>query len=428
MKILRAQTQPDNTHAKTARATADWLAKLGICVIPIGSRTKTPFVKWEQFQTRLPTEQERWRWWGGDRGQGVAIVLGEVSGNLASRDFDVAEAYDRWRESHPELAATLPTVRTRRGFHVYFRVSEAFSALTVRKLGDGELRVSGCFNLAPPSQHPDGGRYEWVREMLPLTSLPILDPYSAGLATDIRSGDWTETTENTEPTENTERTERTEPTENTEATETTEAIKGGVGCFKTNLAPESPILRDRDIAEVIAATLPEATGQREGKLFMLARRLKGMPAFADAPVQSLKPIVREWHRQALPVIGTKPFEETWFAFARGWGRVKFPAGEDPIDQIVAKCRELPPPKCADEYEQPALKLLVTILRELARSQRGGMFFLSCRTGARHLGEPRTTVAVWLKGLVVDEVLSVVEAGSARTMKATRYRYMPPLDA
>ena len=53
---------------------------------------------------------------------GLAVVLGSRSGDLAARDFDDADAFERWKQGHPDLAEILPIVRTGRpdgGYHVY---------------------------------------------------------------------------------------------------------------------------------------------------------------------------------------------------------------------------------------------------------------------------------------------------------------------
>jgi hypothetical protein len=68
---------------------------------------------------------------------GLVIVLGAVSGGLAVRDFDQADAYRAWATSHPDLADSLATARTHRGFPVYGRLEqEAFA-----DLGDGGQRT-----------------------------------------------------------------------------------------------------------------------------------------------------------------------------------------------------------------------------------------------------------------------------------------------
>jgi hypothetical protein len=63
----------------------------------------------------------------------VAVILGDVSGNLCCRDFDNAGAYQAWVAQTPDYASTLPTAQTARGFHVYFTAT----GQATQKLGDG---------------------------------------------------------------------------------------------------------------------------------------------------------------------------------------------------------------------------------------------------------------------------------------------------
>ena len=61
-------------------------------------------------------------------------------------------------------------------------------------------------------------------------------------------------------------------------------------------------------------------------VFELARALKAIPALADAEARDSRDPVRRWHERALPIIGTKPFDETWADFVTAWPRVKHPKG------------------------------------------------------------------------------------------------------
>jgi hypothetical protein len=94
---------------------------------------------------------------------GLAVILGQVSGWLACRDFDSVEPYFKWANRYPDLAARCPTVKTRRGFHVYFRNADRGNLFI--KWSDGDIRgASTHYVLLPPSEHPDGGLYKWLAE------------------------------------------------------------------------------------------------------------------------------------------------------------------------------------------------------------------------------------------------------------------------
>ena len=139
-------------------------------------------------------------------------------------------------------------------------------------------------------------------------------------------------------------------------------------------------------------------GQRRKCLFDFARRLKAIPALADAVPAMLDPIIRQWHAAALPIIGTKPIDDSLLDFAKAWKCVKHPFGAGPIADVFEKAKRPPVPEAAKRFEQPALRLLVSACRELQHTAGERSFFLACRTAAPYLGVDHSTAARWLDGL------------------------------
>jgi len=137
---------------------------------------KSGAVRWKRFQTFRATEEVLRRWFEKNPDWQIGVICGAVSGGLICRDFDAPGAYEAWAKAHGELAATLPTVRTGRGWHVYFRARD----LRFRALADGEYRGEKHFVVLPPSRHPNGARYAWTVP-LPEGELPMLSPIEAGL-------------------------------------------------------------------------------------------------------------------------------------------------------------------------------------------------------------------------------------------------------
>lgn len=185
-----ATTNPQTREERAAVRTAalEYLAA-GLSVLPIGG-DKRPLGKWEHFQTERATPETVATW----AGPGVGILGGSISGNLWILDFDyhAEEIYPAWRAllaaRYPALAAALegaPVARTSKGYHVYLRLPEArrnetLAAATVeeddkRKLEKYiETRGEGGYVVAPPSPHPSGARYQWLR---PLNGdIPMLSP------------------------------------------------------------------------------------------------------------------------------------------------------------------------------------------------------------------------------------------------------------
>jgi hypothetical protein len=339
---------------------------------------------WRPFQERAADEATLRRMFARPGVTGLAVVCGAVSGGLAVRDFDRRDSYEAWARDNPDDAACLPTVKTARGFHVYGRVdSEAFEVF-----GDGELRAdSGHYVLLPPSLHPDGIVYTWTVP-LPGSTLP---PFPHSLTKRENGAD----REDREDRENRE-----------------------------NRAPSPSLLSSLSdaVENAIVATLPRTQGQRHDHVFKLARYLKAIPSLEDAEIRTLRPIVERWHSRALPVIGTKPFLETWADFVHAWENVKVPAGKGAVETAFTQAvASVPPPIATNLYGQGPIVLLAALCRELQRIAGDGEFYLDCRTAGKLIGVAHTTAWEYLNVLCADGVLAAGAKGNQ--IKASRFRFV-----
>lgn len=165
------------------------LLRAGISAVPIAcDGTKRPAVAWKAYQSRLATEEEARRWWGGQRPHGIAAICGEVSGGLELIDFDrlTDETYPAWcrliEESCPGLLERLIVVRTPRrpvgGMHVWYRfpgirqgnqklASDPGAPSDERTLI--ETRGEGGYALlpgGPDAVHQCGRPYEYLADSL----------------------------------------------------------------------------------------------------------------------------------------------------------------------------------------------------------------------------------------------------------------------
>lgn len=386
----------------TLRCALDYVGQWGWCVIPIPYRRKNARIRWKQFQTARPDCEQEQKWFGNGQASNMAVVLGPVSGNLCCRDFDVAESYTAWAKAHPDLAGLLPTVKTCKGYHVYFQADRD----GIEHLGDGELRSRGGYCMLPPSVHPDGPAYEWI---IPPTkvNLLVIDPEEAGFVP--KNCNVTENTENTEENRGEQKRLR----------------GGGDECHKA-------IDVNEKIHAAIDRTLPTEYGTRHRRVFDLARELKSMPEYTEAGPRVFAPVVlREWHRRAMPNINTKEFEETLIDFMKAWPSIKYSIGESPMAEIYDRAVRLDPPAVAIEKHPDHTKLivLISLCRELQRAAGDGPFYLSCRTAARLLDVSPKHVSRWFFLLEDEDVLRVVVKGGTRENPrlATRFRYMPNLN-
>ncbi len=180
--------QPSAVHA-----VAVGYVSANFCVLPIkpdGSKSPSLGEKWDEYQTRQPTDGELRNWFQEGFLDGVAIVGGMVSGGLGVIDVEYEDFWEAWsgivEEQAPGLLARLPVVRSpgkdpTGGRHIYFRCIE--SVIATRKLasmtkaiafartGDEgrvtaiEIKGEGGYVLAPgcPAEcHPSGRFYQHI--------------------------------------------------------------------------------------------------------------------------------------------------------------------------------------------------------------------------------------------------------------------------
>lgn len=145
-------------------------AALGFNVIPVTAGDKTPAVSsWLTYQRRLSTDAERALWWQSGIPHSLAVVTGEISGNLAVIDCD---DMDTARDVIARLPPTM-TVQTGHGMHVYVRLESARATIGFRLRGKlHHVRCGGAYVVAPPSIHPSGAVYRFVDDLDPVTLAP----------------------------------------------------------------------------------------------------------------------------------------------------------------------------------------------------------------------------------------------------------------
>lgn len=393
--------------------------ELGWALLPLKMATKRPAVRWERFQKQRPDVEQLGKWFNGKCDYGLAVIYGQVSGGLASRDFDDLDSYERWAAAHPDLAKKLPTVETRRGRHVYCRFAADDVAEFRRLIGKpdgtgaihcdgGELRIgAGCYCVIPNSRHPSGFVYQWLKS-------PFDGPIP--LLTVTESGFWPD------PLHATQRTQKTQTTQRTQA-----ILGVCVGGEATSAAVVSSPLDGRTTEErveaAIQATLPLEQGQRNHQVFEFARWLKAIPTLVGADFDQLRPIVREWHDRAKPRIRTQAFEETWADFIHAWKKAKYPKGTEPMAKIVAAAFASEVPECVKHYESEEMKSLASLCRELQRIAGSSPFYLGTNAIAEYFKVNRSTASRWLAVLTVDRVIELVAKGSLAKKRVSEFRYL-----
>lgn len=148
----------------------------GFSVIPVKRSDKKPYVKWEDFQKRLPTADEIESWWQKWPEANVAIITGDLSGLfVVDADGDVGIAY-----MTKNLPPTTVYSKTGRGLHAFFRMPKnALLRNKVKISPEIDVRGEGGYVVASPSIHDNGNKYSWKYLLGGWDDLPEYQPPTA---------------------------------------------------------------------------------------------------------------------------------------------------------------------------------------------------------------------------------------------------------
>jgi len=138
------------SHHQELLQTAQSLIRQGFSVIPVHgdnhpTQPKKPATQWGKFQKRLAKPYEISSWFTQNI-TAIGIVCGQIS-NLFVIDFDDHFTYMRFRKDHPLYADTF-TVKTRRGYHLYF---ETHQYVESHHFDGGDIKAEKSYVIASPS-------------------------------------------------------------------------------------------------------------------------------------------------------------------------------------------------------------------------------------------------------------------------------------
>lgn len=136
--------------------------RLGYSLIPVRSN-KVSAVPWKRYQSQHVSYSTFRNWWCRKDIAGIGIVTGEIS-HLAVLDFDNLQHYLDFKQEQPDLMNTYQ-VKTRRGFHLYFRIPSTRTTRSMKAEGMDWL-YEGRYVVAAPSTI-DGIRYQVVQDRHP---------------------------------------------------------------------------------------------------------------------------------------------------------------------------------------------------------------------------------------------------------------------
>jgi len=137
-------------------------AAMGWYVFPVRERDKVPLiVDWERVATRDPDIIRNW--WTITPKANIGVACGPSE--LVIVDIDSRESWKRV-SGQTDLALIGPASKTGRGGrHLVFSSGGERIKTGANVLGPGiDVRASGGMFVVPPSIHPNGNVYEWIKE------------------------------------------------------------------------------------------------------------------------------------------------------------------------------------------------------------------------------------------------------------------------
>lgn len=166
-----------------------YVEEMGWSILPVRAGSKCPaMAAWEEYQKRPVDLKTLQGWFKALPGLGVGLVTGRVSGVVViDMEADCPTPLQ-------EVLKAYPTDRIARtgggGYHLYYRYPDDTDSVENRvRIFDGvDIRGDGGFVVLPPTVHPSGNRYEWLKEGPPgVFPVAVLDTSNAGAA---KNGGW----------------------------------------------------------------------------------------------------------------------------------------------------------------------------------------------------------------------------------------------
>ena len=152
-------------------------ADSGWSVLPVRPEEKRPFMtNWLQYTKTRASKEMINSWFTNLTGAGVGVVTGRIS-NMVVLDVESDCPFPI-----DDLLKKYPTQMIARsgggGYHLFYQypTNQTRVSNRVRIFDGADLRADGGFIVLPPTMHPSGNRYEWIkRGPLGAFPLPFLD-------------------------------------------------------------------------------------------------------------------------------------------------------------------------------------------------------------------------------------------------------------
>ena len=130
--------------------------KQGFYVFPLKPKSKAPLTP-NGFKDASNDPEILKTWWEKHPNANIGIATGAIS------DLIVIDVDGEYPNAFPAIPKTAK-VKTNKGYHLYLKYPDGLEIGCKTRLhgSDVDIRANGGYIVAPPSIHPDGGRYEFI--------------------------------------------------------------------------------------------------------------------------------------------------------------------------------------------------------------------------------------------------------------------------
>lgn len=154
----------------SARENFEDLRQWGLHVVPARPESKKPIVKWKNYQEQPPTDRKVKKWAEEHPDCNFIVITGKGSG-VVVLDIDSKKGEEFVSEKG---VPQTPVSKTKKGHHIWFKHPGKEVRNFARRIPGVDFRGDGGYVIAPYSDHPDGGQYEWVKrpDEVPFADIP----------------------------------------------------------------------------------------------------------------------------------------------------------------------------------------------------------------------------------------------------------------
>ena len=161
------------------------------------------------------------------------------------------------------------------------------------------------------------------------------------------------------------------------------------------------------------------------KLFDLARGVLQLERGHGKALseKELEALFEEWYSASLPNLRHDQSKAAYFdEFLEGCDCAEYALNENTLLAAWEKSKNSAQPYIAANFKSPKVRALIGLCWQLQNLASENPFFVSCRSAGVLLEVSHVRAGKFLRLLVREKILRIVERGGPETNRATRYRF------